>query len=139
MRGRDDDQRFVLGLALQVSVPLEIATMRTWTAEARLHHARGCAEVIASHGDDLQFGGRHCAEAFAALTRGLAVAAYQPGGWTSPACTFAPFRTSPVRASRRRPPAKRPPRGDRDFPTMLCSYIESLNTYLQTIFVEASL
>jgi hypothetical protein len=80
MRSRDEEQRFILGLTLQVSVPLEIAKMRSWTHEARQRHAQGAADVIATHGDDLQFGGRHCTEAFAALTRGLAVLAYQPGG-----------------------------------------------------------
>jgi hypothetical protein len=38
------------------------------------------ADEIASHGDDLQFGGKHCAPTFAALARGLAVLAHQPGG-----------------------------------------------------------
>lgn len=42
--------------------------------------ARSAAEVIGSHGDDLQFGGKHCRPAFAALARGLAALSFCPGG-----------------------------------------------------------
>lgn len=42
--------------------------------------ARAYAEVIAAHGDDLQFGGKHCASTHAALARGLAALSFLPGG-----------------------------------------------------------
>jgi hypothetical protein len=38
------------------------------------------AERIGSHGDELQYGGKHCAEAFDALAAGLAAASFAPGG-----------------------------------------------------------
>ena len=38
------------------------------------------AEIIGTHGDDLQYGGKHCAQTFNALARGLAVAALTADG-----------------------------------------------------------
>lgn len=49
-----------------------------WEHVARL--ASESATAVASHGDDLQFGGKHCREAFAALARGLAASSFAPGG-----------------------------------------------------------
>lgn len=43
-------------------------------------HARAAAEAVASHGDDLEFGGKHCKSTFAALARGLAALSFPPGG-----------------------------------------------------------
>ncbi|SEM82464.1 hypothetical protein [Streptacidiphilus jiangxiensis] len=43
---------------------------------------REAANMIASHGDDLQFGGRHAAATAASLARGLALLAGAPGGVT---------------------------------------------------------
>lgn len=40
------------------------------------------ATTIASHGDDLLYGGKHAGQTFAALTRALAVLAHRPGGVT---------------------------------------------------------
>lgn len=72
----------LLRVSLQAAVPLWIADVRDWEPERRVEAARGCADVIAAHGDDLQFGGRHTADAFNSLARGLACCAYQPGGVT---------------------------------------------------------
>jgi hypothetical protein len=47
-----------------------------------LEIARRSADVVAEHGDDLQFGGRHCQEAFAALAQGIAACSFAPGGVT---------------------------------------------------------
>lgn len=57
-----------------------------WATDADLEEARAAGQVIAEHGDVLQFGGRvgkgqEGAGAIAAkLARALAVLAYQPGG-----------------------------------------------------------
>lgn len=72
----------LLSIALEAAVPLRILEMRDWPAERRILAARECADVIASHGDDLQYGGKHTADAFNKLAIGLAVMAYQPGGVT---------------------------------------------------------
>lgn len=48
----------------------------------RQHLASEAATTIGSHGDDLMFGGKHTAAAFAALARALALLAHQPGGVT---------------------------------------------------------
>lgn len=44
--------------------------------------AAAASSQVAAHGDDLQYGGRHCAATFAHLAKGLAALAYQPGGVT---------------------------------------------------------
>ena len=72
----------VLAITLQLAVPLHIDALRDRTDDQRVAIASRCATTISSHGDALQFGGRHCAEAFNALAEGLAVAAYLPGGVT---------------------------------------------------------
>lgn len=43
-------------------------------------HARVGAAEVAAHGDDLEFGGKHCRSTFAALARGLAALSFPPGG-----------------------------------------------------------
>lgn len=72
----------LLSVSLQAAVPLLIAEMREVSDEHRLQLARRAVDVICEHGDDLQFGGKHCAAAFNAVARGLAAGAYQPGGIT---------------------------------------------------------
>lgn len=72
----------LLRVSLQVAVPLWIVDVRDWTPEQRMGAALGYADVIAAHGDDLQYGGRHTTDAFNSLARGLACCAYQPGGVT---------------------------------------------------------
>jgi hypothetical protein len=70
----------LLAITLEAAVPLRIHEIRGWSTEERIARARECAPVLASHGDDLQFGGKRTQEAFAALVTGLACLAYQPGG-----------------------------------------------------------
>jgi len=76
-----DMQRMVLLETLRLAVPMHIAELRPLAPERRAAIASRCATVLGSHGDALQFGGKHCAEAFNALARGLAAAALTaPGG-----------------------------------------------------------
>jgi hypothetical protein len=72
----------LLNVSLEVAVALRIDEIRGWTVEERVRAARECAGAVASHGDDLQYGGKHTAEAFNKLALGLACLAYQPGGVT---------------------------------------------------------
>lgn len=74
----------LLRVALQAAVPLWVQEAAIWSAEYRLTVARESADVVASKGDVLQFGGEkgEAAKAFNALARGLACCAYQPGGVT---------------------------------------------------------
>lgn len=66
--------------ALLLAVPLHIHEITGNPPEWLLGEARRCADVVASHGDDLQFGGKHCARAFNAVARGLACAALVADG-----------------------------------------------------------
>jgi hypothetical protein len=66
--------------ALRLAVPLHMLELRQLTARERAEIARACAATVASHGDDLQFGGRHARDAFNALARGLAAAALTAWG-----------------------------------------------------------
>lgn len=72
--------RMLLLSTLAVAVPMHIARMRDWSTERRAAAAQVDADVIASHGDDLLFGGRHTAAAFNSLARALALLADRPGG-----------------------------------------------------------
>jgi hypothetical protein len=70
--------------ALDAAVPLHIDEMRTWKPRHRADEAHCLAQVITEKGDVLQYGGQRgeAARTFTALARGLAAAAYQPGGVT---------------------------------------------------------
>lgn len=70
----------LLPIALAAAVPLHIAEIRDWTPEQRAERAHDVAPLIASHGDDLLFGGPRCAETFNALALGMACLAFAPGG-----------------------------------------------------------
>jgi hypothetical protein len=73
----------LLTAALQVAVPMWIHDIRDWADDERLTAARGCGQTVAEHGDDILYRSPRkgkTAEAFNALARGLACAAYQPGG-----------------------------------------------------------
>jgi hypothetical protein len=72
----------VLTISLQVAVPLRIAEVASWSWDRRQREAGEVANVVASHGDDLLYGGKHCADAFNKLALGLACLAYAPGGVT---------------------------------------------------------
>jgi len=77
-----------LALALSAAVQLEILRLRSLPAEERAreikaHTGQAVAVLLGERGDDLLFGGRHCAETFAALATALACLAWQPGGVTA--------------------------------------------------------
>lgn len=71
---------------LHIAVPM-------WQTELQLRYGselvvrardRGeqVSQVIAEHGDDLMYGGRHTKAAFNALAEGIALASFVPGGIT---------------------------------------------------------
>ena len=63
-------------------VPLMLAEMRGWSAQRRAIVAADTAAMIASHGDDAQYGGRHQGPARTAIARALALGADFPDGVT---------------------------------------------------------
>jgi|SRR5882724_451391 len=67
---------------LRFVVPLQIRDLQRYDARTRRGLAREDAVNVGSHGDALLFGGKHSRLAFNALSRGLAAAAYEPGGVT---------------------------------------------------------
>lgn len=73
-------QRMVLRETLRLAVPMHIEELRGLDGDRLAEVARSHAMTVGTHGDDLQFGGRHCAEAFNALARGLAAAALTAWG-----------------------------------------------------------
>jgi hypothetical protein len=77
------DRHPALGL-LAVAVPVAIAEIAHLDTGQRLELARQCSQHVAEHGDNLMFRSApgRSATAFAHLARGLAAAAYQPGGIT---------------------------------------------------------
>lgn len=77
---RDD----VLVETLRFAVPLHIVELRHMLPEQRQGIAQKASAVIAAHGDVLMFGGKKGAagDAFNSLAKGLAAAAYAPGGVT---------------------------------------------------------
>ena len=83
-RGQPNEEFSVL-LAdwLTFMVPLFIAELRHMTDE-EIRRARADAlEQIASHGDDLQYGGRHQGSSRTALAKALAILARAEGGVTA--------------------------------------------------------
>jgi hypothetical protein len=74
----------VLLMTLQLAVPLWIERWKrlSWAerTERLEKRAAECAEIVASKGDVLQYGGKGCAEAFNALAEGLAILSFVPGG-----------------------------------------------------------
>lgn len=74
-----------LTAALMAAVPLEFLTMRHWSERQRIAAAHAAARIVAEKGDVLQFPAKRgqAAPVFAALAKGLAAAAYQPGGITA--------------------------------------------------------
>lgn len=75
----------LLLISLQVSVPMAIHELRETTPEERVTLAHDLAQTIASEGDNLLFRSKvkgATARVHTALARGLAIAAYQPGGVT---------------------------------------------------------
>lgn len=73
--------RGLLQTMLRFSVPLQIFEIRNRSTEELQRLAQEASQMVASHGDDLMFGGKHCAETFNSLATGLAAAALiLPGG-----------------------------------------------------------
>jgi hypothetical protein len=72
----------LLRSTLQIAVPLWMHEVRRLPEEERIASAHGIADVIASKGDVLQFGGKkgEAAKAFNELARGLAILSFAPGG-----------------------------------------------------------
>ncbi|MFA9271210.1 MAG: hypothetical protein ACEQSX_10710, partial [Baekduiaceae bacterium] len=72
----EDSRARLLAASLEVGVFMATQDLRrmAWADLTALAHAS--AETIAAHGDDLQFGGKHCRKAFAALARGLAAVSF---------------------------------------------------------------
>jgi hypothetical protein len=76
-----------LAIALALAVPLELALLRDIDDELRAqtiatHTGRAVATLLGEYGDQLQYGGPRCSEAFAGVARGLACLAWAPGGVT---------------------------------------------------------
>ena len=68
----------VAALAVAVMMAQQDLRRRSWRDVERMAHES--AEQVGAHGDDLQFGGKHCTGAFTALARGLAALSFPPGG-----------------------------------------------------------
>lgn len=76
-----DLQQMLLQTSLFLAVPMHMDQMRHLEPLQLCEIASQCAHIVGQHGDDLQAGGGHCAEAHNALARGLAAAALvAPGG-----------------------------------------------------------
>lgn len=75
MKHSDDTRRMVLRETLRLAVPRHLNELDGLPLDMLTSIATASAVTVGTHGDDLQFGGKHCAEAFNALARGLAVAA----------------------------------------------------------------
>ncbi|MGW1492598.1 hypothetical protein [Streptomyces sp. NPDC002402] len=65
----------VLRETLRLAVPLHIEELRHLDGRQLADIAHACGAVVAYKGDDIQFGGVACREAFNALARGLAATA----------------------------------------------------------------
>lgn len=77
----------LLKISLSAAVPLWIMHVRSWTPERRAERAAVCGQVVAEHGDVIQFKQpatkKHhigTAEAFNALAEALALLSFYPGG-----------------------------------------------------------
>jgi len=81
-RGRSLSDNVALVATLGVAVPMRIEEMSTWDDAARQSMTTWSVDIVCAHGDDLLYGGEHCAKAFNALAQGLAILAYRPGGVT---------------------------------------------------------
>lgn len=72
-----------LKLYLQLAVPLEMQRLSVLSSQELHTLATTAVPDITQHGDELEFGGRHCGRAAAHLARALACAALvNPGGIT---------------------------------------------------------
>jgi hypothetical protein len=84
--GQSENAAFLMKTVLQVAVPMWLDRLAVMTDEERgmvaTKWAHDAADVVASQGDVLQFGGKpgEAAAAFNALARGLAALSTAPGG-----------------------------------------------------------
>lgn len=97
--------------ALDAAVQLHILLTRDWPEHRRIDEAKRAAQVIAEKGDVIQYGGRpgETAHAFNALAKGLAAAAYAPGGVTIAGHHWCPDHAVCLRAGTA-PPSPAPKR-----------------------------
>ncbi|MFZ3494543.1 hypothetical protein ACODT5_15190 [Streptomyces sp. 5.8] len=79
----DDGFRERLADWLLLMVPLFIAEQHNASAEEIDRARTDALEQIASHGDDLQFGGKHQGSSRTALAKGFAILARAEGGVTA--------------------------------------------------------
>jgi hypothetical protein len=70
----------MLQLNLECAVPIWIRHVRRMDDRTRYLRQQTCADYVGTHGDDLQYGGKYCTEAFNRLAEGLALCAFSPGG-----------------------------------------------------------
>ena len=117
-----DHQRMVLRETLRLAVPMHMVELTGLPPDALTAIATRSADILSTHGDDLQYGGKHCAQTFNALARGLAVAALTADGgvdfagqhWcATPGCRATSRREHAAGDERERPvppaePARRP-------------------------------
>jgi hypothetical protein len=78
------DSTALMGI-LMLAVPLHIDELRGCSETERMALARECAQTVTEKGDVILYRSSRkgeTARAFNALTKGLAIAAYQPGGVT---------------------------------------------------------
>ncbi|WP_280470697.1 hypothetical protein [Nocardia farcinica] len=80
--GADHHQNAVLRETLLMAVPFAIWEQRDASPARIATLRRNAVAMIASHGDDLQFGGKHTASTAAALIQAIALLARAPGGVT---------------------------------------------------------
>ena len=80
MTPAEEMQRMVLRTTLALAVPLHMHELHGQSPATLAGIAQAAATTVGSHGDALQFGGRHCPVAFNALARGLAAAALTAQG-----------------------------------------------------------
>lgn len=72
----------LLVTALLTAVPLWITELEHQPPDTRAEIAHTLADQLGAHGDALLFGGKQCAPTFNALAKGIALAAFTPGGIT---------------------------------------------------------
>ncbi|WP_063044971.1 hypothetical protein [Nocardia pseudovaccinii] len=68
--------------ALIALIPMWIVEVRAWSDEKIQREASAAAEVIGSHGDDLQYGGKKRGPALNAVAKAFALLARAEGGIT---------------------------------------------------------
>ncbi|MFK0244563.1 hypothetical protein ACIQUM_07680 [Amycolatopsis azurea] len=71
-----------LEAALPVGVLVALGEIERLSEAQRQKQASEAASMIAAHADDLMFRGKYTRQAFAAVSRALAILAFQPGGVT---------------------------------------------------------